>query len=268
MFDLRTREADVPVATTAPPIAPRWVIPVIDGVVRARPATVVGIDALTPTIHRVRIEKPPGYRFRPGQHALLRLVTERGPDLRPLSLAGHPDAPYLEFATRAGTSAFKHAFLALRPGDQVKVSRPMGGFAYDHSRPAVLVVGGIGITAVRSLLLADGAEAPAQPMRLLFSNRTAGDIPYADELPAVASARGNLSITWLLSRPDEGRLSGAHPGRVTETLLHRQVEELPDAVFYVPGPSAMVTDIRQMLQRLGVDGRRVRSVAQGYRRAR
>jgi ferredoxin-NADP reductase len=267
MFDVQTRGADVAVpTTTGRPMAPRWVIPVIDGVVRARPTTVIGVDALTPTIHRVRIERPPGYRFRPGQHALLRLSTERGPDLRPLSLAGHPDAPYLEFATRAGTSAFKHAFVALRAGDQVKVSRPMGGFDHDPSRAAVLVAGGLGITALRSLLLAEDAGDHGRPIRLLYSNRTAGEIPFADELFAVAGRRGNVSISWLLTRPDDDPFpDGAHAGRVTEEVLHRELLQQPDAVFYVTGPAAMVTDVRSMLQRLGVHGRRVRSVPQGSR---
>jgi ferredoxin-NADP reductase len=250
------------------PIAPRWVFPVIDGLVGARPTRVVGVDAQTPAIHRLRIERPAGYRFRPGQHALLRLVTDHGPDLRPLSLAGPPDGPHLEFATRAGTSAFKQAFLALQPGDPVKVSRPMGGLRYDDTHPAVLVAGGIGITPLRSLLRAGDVGPGAQPIRLLYSNRTAGDIPFADELSALARGRDDVSITWVLTQPDDGPLpDGAHVGRISEDLLRRQELELPGAIFYVTGPAAMVSDVRQMLRRVGVEGRRVRSVAQGYRRA-
>ena len=268
MFDVQTRGVDVSVpAPGGRPVAPRWVMPVIDAVVRARPATVVGVDALTPTVHRLRLERPTGYAFRPGQHALLRLTTGRAPDLRPLSLAGHPASPYLEFATRAGTSAFKQAFLALQPGDRVKVSRPMGGFVHDDSRPAVLVAGGLGITALRGLLLTADAASPTRPIRLLYSSRTAADTPFADELPGLAGAHGNLSITWLLTRDDSSLPGEARGGRVTEEVLHREARELPDAVFYTAGPAAMVTDVRQMLQRLGVPGRRIRSVAQGYRQA-
>ena len=79
------------VETTAPaagPRAPRFAFPVIDRVVGAQESRVLGCDALTPTIVRLRLERPSGYEFRASQHALLGLSTKQGPDLRPLSLAG------------------------------------------------------------------------------------------------------------------------------------------------------------------------------------
>ena len=51
------------------PVAPRWVVPVIDRLARAQPTRVLGVDVRTAAIHRLRIERPTGYRFRPGQHA-------------------------------------------------------------------------------------------------------------------------------------------------------------------------------------------------------
>ena len=248
------------------PIAPRFVFPVIDRAVHARQTRVVTLDAETETIQRVRIERPPGYHYRAGQHALLRLATEQGPDLRPLSLAGPPDGPLLEFVTRAGTSAFKRAFAALEPGDLVKVSRPMGGLRYDSTRPAVFVAGGIGITPVRSVLLSDTAAAGTTPVRLLFSNRTAGEVPFAEELSALTHRRPNLSITWILTAALAGELPGpVHAGRLSAELLRRQAEELPDAIFYVTGPAAMVGDVRSLLRGVGVRDQHIRSVAQGYR---
>jgi len=255
--------------TAAPmrgPRAPRFAFPVIDRIVGAKAARVLGLDAQTPTIIRLRLERPAGYRFRASQHALLRVSTELGPDLRPLSLAGAPDADHLEFATRAGTSAFKQAVLGLRPGDLVQVSRPMGGLTYDPARPAVFVVGGIGITPVRSLLLATETSTAPAPIRLLFSNHAAEEIPFADELAAISGQRPNVSITWVLTSPSAVALPGpVHGGRLTEELLHQQVAELPEALFYVTGPAVMVSDVSTMLRRIGVARNRIRCVAQGYR---
>ncbi len=247
------------------PVAPRFAFPVIDTVVRARRTRVVALDAQTETIQRLRIERPQGYQYRAGQHALLRLTTAQGPDLRPLSLAGPPEGPVLEFVTRAGTSAFKRAFAALEPGDTVKVSRPMGGFGYDATRPAVFVAGGIGITPLRSVLLSD-ATPVAAPVRLLFSNRSAGEVPFVEELSALARRRPHLTITWILTAAEGGDLPGpVHAGRLSPALLRRQAEDLPDGIFYVTGPAAMVGDVRSMLRDIGVADGRIRSVAQGYR---
>ena len=248
------------------PIAPRFAFPIIDRVVGARPARVLALEAETATVHLLWIERPAGYRFDAGQHALLRLSTERGPDLRPLSLAGPPGGDTLQFATRAGDSAFKRAFVALRPGDQVKLSRPMGGLSYDASRPAVFIAGGIGITPLRSVLLTDDARAGDAPVRLLFSNTSADDIPFFDELTTLPRRRPNLSITWILTAPPAGAAPvPAHVGRISVDLLQDQAAELPDALFYVTGPGSMVDDVRTMLRRVGVARRRIRYVAQGYR---
>lgn len=247
------------------PIAPRFTFPIIDRVVGARPARVLAHEVETATIHRLTVERPAGYRFDAGQHALLRLSTEQGPDLRPLSLAGPPDGDTLQFATRAGDSAFKGAFVALRPGDHVTVSRPMGGLSYDAARPAVFIAGGIGITPLRSLLFSD-VDAGDAPVRLLFSNRSAEEIPFLDELTSLPRRRPNLSITWILTAPPAGAAPvPVQVGRISADLLRGQVAELPDALFYVTGPAPMVDDVRTMLRGIGVARRQIRSVAQGYR---
>jgi ferredoxin-NADP reductase len=257
---------------TAPapgPRAPRFAFPVIDRVIGAQATRVLGVDSQTPTGVRLRLERPMGYQSKASQHALLRVSTSMGPDLRPLSLAGAPEGDHLEFATRRGTSAFKEAVLALRPGDMVKVSRPMGGLRYDASRPAVFIAGGIGITPVRSLLLDAGMVAAKAPVRLLFSNHTADEIAFVNELTALVDERENLMITWVLTSPSPARLPGpVHAGRLTAELLHQHAAELPDALFYLTGPAAMVHDVHVTLRSVGVARRRIQTIAQGYRPSR
>ena len=73
--------------TTAPaagPRAPKFAFPVIDRIVGAKVTRVLGLDAQTPTIVRLQLERPSSCHFRPGKHALLRVNTRLGPDLRPL----------------------------------------------------------------------------------------------------------------------------------------------------------------------------------------
>ncbi len=231
---------------------------------RARPAHVLHVEHETPTVLRVHVERPLGFQFRAGQHALLRLTTNQGPDLRPLSLASPPDKDTLEFATRQGPSAFKQALAALRPGDTVKVSRPMGGFRYDHARPAVLIAGGMGITPFRSVLLQREARASTKPVRLLFSNRNADDIPYRKELDGLALRLQNFHLTWVLTSPGSADVDGTtHHGRICDSLLQQHAAQLPDPLFYVAGSAAMVSDVITMLLRVGVNHRNIRKVTQG-----
>jgi ferredoxin-NADP reductase len=241
------------------PVAPRFMFPLIDGLLGARPATVLNVSAETPTIVRLRLERPSGFYHHPGQHAVLRLHTDQGPDLRPLSIASPPHAAELEFATRIGPSAYKQAFAALQGGDRVKVSRPMGSFHLDSSRPAVMVSGGIGITPLRSMLAAAATSGHDAPIRLLFSNRAAEEIPFRLELEQLARRHPDLRITWVLSASVTDAPSGdVLAGRIEVGHLREQLRQLPDAVFYLTGPAAMVDDLTGMLRRIGVPRSQVR----------
>ena len=245
------------------PIAPRFAFPLIDTLLRARPATVLDLHAETPTIFVVRLQRPKGFDHRAGQHAVLRLSTDQGPDLRPLSVASAPHASEVEFATRIGPSAYKRAFVALEPGDQVKVSRPMGGLRLDPSRPAVMVSGGIGITPLRSMLADAVSSGHTAPIRLLFSNRSGDEIPFRGELDELAGAHPDLRITWVLSTSAAGAPDGdVVVGRVDADRLRRHAEELPGAVFYVTGPAAMVHDVTSTLRGIGLRGSRIRVAKQ------
>lgn len=167
----------------------------------------------TATIRVVELDRPPRFAHDAGQFVALRLSTDEGPDLRPLSIASPPGSPSIQLATRLGPSAFKRAYGALQPGDAVKVSRPMGSFRLDPARPAVIISGGVGITPVRSMLLDALAHGYAHPIRLLFSNRDAAEVPYEGELAELAFTHPNLEITHILT---------AKPGYIS-TQLHRGI---------------------------------------------
>lgn len=253
-----------PAVSGRPPLAPAFAFPVIDRFLHARPGAVVGLRRETRTVVAVEVERPAGFRYRPGQYAMFRLETEQGPDMRPLSIASAPQDGTLEFATRMGPSAFKRALVALEPEAAVKVSRPMGSFHFDRSRPAVIVTGGIGITPLRSMLRDAAASGHDQPIRLLYGNRSVDEIAYRHELEQLAASDSLLRITWALSRPDgfAPATGEVHMGRIGEGLLRRHLEELPDAVFYLTGPAAMVTEVRTLLRHLRLPPRRLRTSTQ------
>ena len=249
MKELTTHPAhDGGTAPSPGPLVAPAMITVVDRLLRLRPATVLDLRAETPTIVSLRLRRPPGFDFRAGQFALLRLSTPSGPDLRPLSLASGPHESALRFATRRGPSVFKQALLALRPGDEVKVSRPLGSLRLDPARPAVLVAGGIGVAPMLSMAAA-AAAGPAAPLRLLMSNRTVEEIPFRQELEHLSRVHPDMRITWVVT---------SEAGRITPEDLRRHADELPDAVYYVTGPAALVTDIVATLRGTGVPRARIR----------
>lgn len=259
----------IPATTTSTgrrPSVPALVFPVIDLVTRMREARVAAVTDETPTIRSIRLEPPRGYRFRAGQHALLRLDTEAGPDLRPLSIASAPSEGALEFAARIGPSAFKRAYFDLKPDGRVKVSRPIGSWTIDPSAPAVVFAGGTGITPVMSVL-SEGTQEYRLPVRLVISNHDATEIPYEAKLEALAAVVPGLSLAWHLTASSAGRPDGeVYAGRVDRSAVEREVAAAaPDAVFYVTGPVAMVGSVERLLAEAAVPPSRVHSYAQGHR---
>ena len=248
MAQLNTHPVSEGSAVGRRPLGPPAMIAVLDRVLHTRSATVTELRVETPTILSLRLQRPPGFDYRAGQFAMVRLNTHSGPDLRPLSLGSAPHESELMFATRRGPSLFKQALLDLGPGDQVKVSRAMGSLRLDRTRPAVFVAGGIGGAPMLSMAAAASLR-PNAPVRLLFSNRTADEIPFRPELEHLARIHPDMRITWVVS---------SQTGRIATEDLRRHVDEHPDAVFYVTGPAALVTDVVATLRAIGVPRNRIR----------
>ena len=187
----------------------------------------------TPTVRRIRVERPPGFDFRASQAVRLELAAEA----RPFSIASGPERPWLELAARRSESAFKRAFFALAPGDEVRVLGPRGRFLLDPATPGLLVAGGVGITPMRSMLEHVADAGLATPLALVYQNRTPEEIAFREEIEAIAAARPNLAVHHVLSQPPAGWAGRA--GRIDERLL-ATAAPAEGARWYVAGPPAFV----------------------------
>jgi ferredoxin-NADP reductase len=93
-----------------------------------------------------------GYTFKAGQNAAFTLLdppeTDTDGNTRTLSFASSPnDLSSLMIAMRMRRSAFKNSLRVLPIGSKLRVSSAIGSFKLhtDGSKPAVFLVGGIGI---------------------------------------------------------------------------------------------------------------------------
>ena len=104
-------------------------------------------------------EKPAGFAFIAGQAADFTLhkppETDEEGNTRSFSLASAPYESDLFITTRLRETAFKRSLQSIPLGAQLSISDPWGELTLhkDHHIPAVFVTGGIGITAMRSMIL-------------------------------------------------------------------------------------------------------------------
>jgi ferredoxin-NADP reductase len=209
----------------------------------------------TPTAVSYRFSRPAGFFFAAGQY----LIVDLGDGLRhPLSLSEAPaETGFLEFTKRLTGSAFCDRLQRLVAGGTFKVKGPAGHFTMDGSEQSlVLLVGGIGITPIRSILksLAGQPSPPAKTI-LIYGNLNAEDIAFRDELEGLVLP--GYRLVHVLADPQG--VVGAYQGYITAEIVAAAVADLERATLMVSGPPVMVGAMQKNLAGLGVASGQVRT---------
>ncbi|MCI4345805.1 MAG: hypothetical protein L3K07_03525 [Thermoplasmata archaeon] len=220
---------------------------------------------VTPTVHSVKFEKPPGFVFAPVQFCGLELSTEEGPVEYPMSLACSPTKPYLEFGARVSDSSWKRAFAKLKPGDEAEVDGAYGHFVLNEAAPAILVAGGIGITPLKGMAeYAADRELPID-IRLVYSSRNEEEMAYRSELEELTRLNAHFKVFHTLTRTPEDSPWTGRRGRIDADLLSEASRGLASANYYVCGTSGLVQETQRMLMQLGVGADHINfEVFRGY----
>jgi ferredoxin-NADP reductase len=159
-------------------------------------------------------------------------------------------------------SRFKRALEALPIGAAARLDGPFGSFTWqnDRQRPLVLVAGGIGITPFMSILRHWVREASRQPISLIYSNRRPEDAAFLEELQALSreTSEFRLLATMTQMHGSAQRWLG-NTARIDELLLEEAATRLQAPMYYLAGPPAMVTAVRQLLILAGIGDEHIRS---------
>jgi ferredoxin-NADP reductase len=206
-----------------------------------------------------------GYIFRAGQNAAFTLLdpseTDAAGNIRTLSVASSPNAPTsLMVAMRMRTSAFKNSLKMAPLGVKLRVSSPMGSFTLhrDSSKPAVFLVGGIGITPVLSILAHATEEGAPHRIHLFYSNHDPGKVAFLKELQMWQNRNANFTFVPTVTATN-GSSWSYERGRIDSEMLARHLSETHGPVYYVCGPAEMVAAMQKLLGHLGVDEDSIRS---------
>ncbi len=197
------------------------------------------------------LEKPQGFEYRAGQYGDLVLPPSTGLDAsnnkHGFSFVSAPYEPTLRMATRMrATSQFKQAAAKVPEGTMVQLLALWGDFTLQKNDkiPAVFLIGGIGITPVRSIIAQATHDKTQHKITLIYSNRTPAQAAYTDELQHFAEINKNLTFVPVYSDTD---------GFVTADTVRKHVPDIGAARCYLSGPEGMVKAMRTLLIEVGVD---------------
>lgn len=203
-------------------------------------------------------EKPEGFEFRAGQFADYMLInpleTDAEGDTRGFSLITAPFEDMIGFATRLRDTAFKRVLKDLPIGTEVKLDAPYGDFTLHktESTPAVFLIGGIGVTPVRSMVTQAAHDKTAHKITLIHSSRTPEDMPFMADFERLAQENPDFTYIPVASdgAPDDWQ---GERGRVNEEIIRKYVPDLNVPIYYLSGPEGMVKAMRQLLVSLDVN---------------
>ena len=209
----------------------------------------------------------PGQKFayQPGQYlewTLQHDKTDSRGSRRYFTLASSPTEPDLRIGIKFydKSSSFKEALLDADEDTLIVASQLAGDFVMpkDPTKKLVFIAGGIGVTPYRSMVkyLLDTGET--RIITLLYSARTSDDFAYRD---VFAQARKEFGLNAIYVATDEQVTSSnadTRAGIIDTQLIKNEIPDYQERIFYISGPQAMVTAMKDQLSNLGIPAHQIK----------
>ena len=220
------------------------------------PGRIIAIEHHGPTVRVFRIGRPAGFSFRAGQYLKAGVPGGKREDF---SIASAPHDPHLDLAIelRPGGTVTP-ALFGLGVGDAVDIGdAAKGKLQLDRGAAHHLMVATVtGIAPVRSMVLDALRTGARAAFTLLHGASYATELPYHDELVALAATDTRVRYVPTVSRPDEAanRSWSGSTGRV-DPLARLAAAGLDPATthVYAVGNAGMISSVLRDLGGAGFE---------------
>lgn len=205
---------------------------------------VLDVLKLTHDVKRFIVEKPKGYKFKPGQATEVAINKEGlEKERRPFTFTNLNDDADLEFTIKiypkhdGVTDELDHVNI----DDELIIHDVWGAIKYKGE--GVFIAGGAGVTPFIAILRQLEKDGKIGNNKLLFSNKTEKDIILKEEFEKML----DNNFINILSREEK---PGYKYGHIDKDFLKNHVDDF-NKNFYVCGPPKFTESISQSLDELG-----------------
>lgn len=207
---------------------------------------IISIDPLTHDVIRLRLEKPEGYTYIPGQAADIAIQKPGWEKTKScFTFTSLPSEDFLEFVIKTYPSRKRvtNELLSLSAGDQLALFKPFGDIR--NKGEGIFIAGGAGITPFLAILKELKSEGKVGNSKLIFANKTKEDIILKDYFEEL------LGDNFINILSDE-KVEGYEEGYVNSRLIEKHSS--PDLkYYYLCGPKPMMDAVEKHLEFLKVD---------------
>ena len=205
---------------------------------------ILSIDPVTHNTKQIRVEKPEGYEFIPGQATEVSINKPQWKEeKRPFTFTCLNDKPYLEFVIKSyrDHKGVTNEIDQLKPGDELIIRDVWGVIHYQGE--GYFIAGGAGITPFIAVLRNLKKQNLLAGNQLFFSNKTPEDIILRDELKAMMGS----NVVFITTQE---QIPGLDFGKINKDYLQSHIADFTKH-FYICGPDKMVSDLSTILLDLG-----------------
>lgn len=199
---------------------------------------------------------------QPGQYAAIVLNDlSRPTPARCFSIISSPtQQQILQFSMRVN-GLFTSAIERLKPGSEVLVRGPFGGFVFNENvhTDVVMLAGGIGVAPFMSMIRYASTLGLKNKINLVYSCRTQNDIPFLKELSELEKNNPFLKVVYVISDGPIDKLHGFQviSGRVTSSNIEKLGLINTNRAYMICGPSVYMSAIHSLLVSKGVQSKNI-----------
>lgn len=208
----------------------------------------------TPTIKSFQFARQPDMDYLPGQFLYVTVLVGSQAAIHHFSFTSSPtDRDYIEFTKVMTASDFSRALDGLKPGSRAVLKGPEGNFTLPPL-PAKLgfLTGGIGIAPLYSIIRYLTHKDLPYDVVLLYANTNPDEIPFREELDAMASENRYLRVEHILSGPLVPPDWKGKRGVLNRTLIAELIPDYEEREFYISGSPNLVMNLKEQIDALGV----------------
>lgn len=207
---------------------------------------ILDIKNVTHDVKSLKVEKPKGYSFIPGQATDVAINKPNLADQkRSFTFTSLNEWDYLEFTIKIYNdhNGVTKEIGKLKPGDELIIDDPWGSISYKDE--GYFIAGGAGVTPFIAILRELNSKNQIGNNKLIFANKTEADIIHEDEFEKMLGK----NFINILSHQKSDKY---HYGFITKEILQSVLKKL-NQYFYLCGPDPMIESAEKILIDLNVD---------------
>ncbi|HSE60716.1 MAG TPA: hypothetical protein VLA88_00300 [Candidatus Saccharimonadales bacterium] len=228
---------------------------------RRVPLKLISRQEIAPNTFHFTFQPASPIRHMAGQYAEVTLplahADSRG-NRRTFTIASSPTEDTVQFGIKMNTppSAFKKVLNAMNPGGHMSTNHIAGDFVLpnDTNAKLIFIAGGIGITPFRSMLKYLLDTDQTRDIVLFYQVLAPQQIAYRDLI--TEAAKNGVKAVYVITDKQPADLTDTEyeQGFITPEMIGKHVPDVPERIFYISGPPAMVKNYTKMVRTMHAKG--------------